>query len=101
MREIFPRLRFANTSGGSLVLEAFRQNRYRDSDRAVQSEERKPLHDWTSHPVSAMEYFAVNKRLERQILDTYLKRPPKPSRINQQRWPSSAVRTQRIGVTTW
>jgi hypothetical protein len=101
MREIFPRLRFANTSGASLVLEAFRQNRYRDSDRAVQSEERKPLHDWTSHPVSAMEYFAVNKRLERQILDTYLKRPPKPSRINQQRWPSSAVRTQRIGVTTW
>jgi hypothetical protein len=101
MREIFPRLRFANTSGGSLVLEAFRQNRYRDSDRAVQSEERKPLHDWTSHPVSAMEYFAVNKRLERQILDTYLKRPPKPSRMNQRRMPDSAARYQRTGVTTW
>jgi hypothetical protein len=101
MREIFPRLRFANTSGGSLVLEAFRQNRYRDTDRAVQSEERKPLHDWTSHPVSAMEYFAVNKRLERQILDTYLKRPPKPSRMNQRRMPDSAARYQRTGVTTW
>jgi hypothetical protein len=102
MREIFPRLRFANTSGAALVLEAFRQNRYRDTDRAVQSEERKPLHDWTSHPVSAMEYFAVNKRLERQILDTYLKRPPKPSRMNQRRMPDSAARYQRLqGVTTW
>jgi hypothetical protein len=102
MREVFPRLRFANTSGAALVLEAFRQNRYRDSDRAVQSEERKPLHDWTSHPVSAMEYFAVNKRLERQILDTYLKRPPKPSRMNQRRMPDSAARYQRLqGVTTW
>lgn len=102
MREVFPRLRFANTSGASLVLEAFRQNRYRETDRAVQSEERKPLHDWTSHPVSAMEYFAVNKRLERQILDTYLNRPPKPSRMKQQRWPDSAARYARLnGVTSW
>jgi hypothetical protein len=52
--------------------------------------------------VSAMEYFAVNKRLERQILDTYLKRPPKPSRMNQRRMPDSAARYQRLqGVTTW
>ena len=101
MREIFPHLRFANTPGAALVLEAFRQNRYRDTDRAMQSEERKPLHDWTSHPVSAMEFFAVNKRLERQILNVYLQRPPKPSRMKQQRWPSSAVRNQRQGVTTW
>ena len=101
MREIFPHLRFASTPGAALVLEAFRQNRYRDSDRAVQSEERKPLHDWTSHPVSAMEFFAVNKRLERLILNAYLQRPPKPSRIRQERWPSSSARSQRQGVTVW
>lgn len=102
MRELFPRLRFANSPGASLVLEAFRQNRYRDTDRAVQSEERKPLHDWTSHPVSAMEYGAVDERLQRQILDVYLARPPKPSRIAQQRWPDSAARFARQnGVTTW
>lgn len=102
MREIFPRLRFANTPGASLVLEAFRQNRYRGTDRAVQAEERKPLHDWTSHPVSAMEYFAVNKRLERLILHTALQRPPKASRIKQERWPDSARRYARMnGITTW
>lgn len=101
MREIFPHIRFANTPGAALVLEAFRQNRYRDTDRAVQSEERKPLHDWTSHPVSAMEFFAVNKRLERQILNVYLQRPPKPSRIKQQRWPSSSARTRQREVMVW
>lgn len=102
MREIFPRLRFANTPGASLVLEAFRQNRYRDTDRAVQTEERKPLHDWTSHPVSAMEYFAVNKRLERQILDVYLQRPPKPSQMAHKRWPNNAAQYARVnGITTW
>lgn len=101
LREIFPHLRFANTPGAALVLEALRQNRYRDSDRAVQSEERKPLHDWTSHPVSALEFFAVGKRLERQILHVSLQRPPKPSRIQQERWPSSSVRQTRRGVTIW
>lgn len=102
MREIFPRLRFANTPGASLVLEAFRQNRYRDTDRAVQAEERKPLHDWTSHPVSAMEYFAVDKRLARLILNTALQPAPKPSRRQYRRMPDSAARYQRMQrVTSW
>ena len=48
-----------------------------------------------------MEFFAVNKRLERQILNVYLQRPPKPSRIKQERWPSSSARNQRQGVTVW
>src|SRR5690606_15834515 len=66
LREILPRLRFANTPGAAKVLEALEMHRYKESDRAVQSEERTPLHDWTSHLCSALEYFAVNKVLERQ-----------------------------------
>ena len=96
MREIFPRLRFANTPGASLVLEAFRQNRYRDSDRAVQAEERKPLHDWTSHPVSAMEYFAVDKRLAWAILHTHLNQPAPSKRTRSQRARNTYSRYQRL-----
>lgn len=86
LRELMPRLRFANTPGAMFVLEALRQHQYADyGDRPVATEQRKPLHDWTSHVVSALEYYAVNRVLEAKRHDIYLNRPPKPSRLNQVR----------------
>lgn len=79
MRELWPRLRFADTPGALRVLDAFENHRYRPGDRAVSSEEQTPLHDWTSHLVSAVEYFAVNKAMERQIQGVVLARPGKKS----------------------
>lgn len=82
--EVMPRLRFANTPGALFVLEALRQHQYADhGDRPMASEQRKPLHDWTSHVVSAVEHYAVNRSMERRIHDTYLARPVKPSRLKQ------------------
>lgn len=94
LMELIPRLRFADTQGASFVLEALRQHRYQDQgDKAVASEQQKPLHDWTSHVVSALEYYAVNKMIERKMHQVYMSRPPKPSRLKQvkgidnyQRW---------------
>jgi hypothetical protein len=84
LMELMPRLRFADTQGAAFVLEALRQHRYQDQgDKAVASEQQKPLHDWTSHVVSALEYFAVNKMIERKMHQVYLTRAPKPSRLKQ------------------
>ena len=86
LMELMPLLRFADTPGASFVLEALRQHRYQDTgEKGLSSEQQKPLHDWTSHVVSALEYFAVNRMIERKMHDVYLNRPPKPSRLKQQR----------------
>jgi hypothetical protein len=85
LREIMPRLRFANTPGAAKVLEALEMHRYKEADRAVQSEERTPLHDWTSHLTSALEYFAVNKVLERQITEHGLAQLPQLGSVNHRR----------------
>ena len=95
LREIFPRLRFANTPGAARVLEALEMHRYKESDRAVQAEEKTPLHDWTSHLVSALEFFAVNKVLERQIVDFELAKLPTLSKINHRRQRDTVARWER------
>jgi hypothetical protein len=44
------------------VLEAFKSYRYpaRDEDSQATTPIIKPIHDWTSHPSTAMEYFFIN-----------------------------------------
>lgn len=44
------------------VLAAFKEARYKpaDDESQVMTEPAKPVHDWTSHPRSAAEYFAVH-----------------------------------------
>jgi hypothetical protein len=85
MREIMPRLRFAHTPGASRVLEALEMHRYKESDRAMQAEVRTSLHDWTSHLVSALEYFAVNKVAERMITEHGLAQLPQLGSVNHRR----------------
>ena len=47
------------------VLEAMRSNRYKpmEENRLTMREPMEPLHDWTSHPVSAAEFFATYIRV--------------------------------------
>jgi hypothetical protein len=85
LQDLLPRIRFNNNPGAARVLEALEMHRYKESDRAVQAEERKPLHDWTSHLVSALEYFAVNKVAEREISLHGLAQLPKLGSVNHRR----------------
>jgi hypothetical protein len=60
-------------------------HRYKESDRAMQAEVRTSLHDWTSHLVSALEYFAVNKVAERMITEHGLAQLPQLGSVNHRR----------------
>lgn len=57
------RLRFADTPGAIKVLKALQNNRFKPtSDRPQMSEAKTPLHDWTSHYVTALEYLASHMK---------------------------------------
>jgi hypothetical protein len=98
MRDLWPRLRFADTDGARRVLEAMKMHRYKPGDKAVMSEEKVPLHDWTSHFASCLEFYAVNKMLERQIVGAQMMPTAKPSRFNQQRNRDTYDRWQRQSI---
>ena len=67
MKELLPRLDFADSWGGRLALTAMQNYRWTASDKPRVSEPKTPLHDAHSHLVTAMEYVAVNLHLRRQI----------------------------------
>jgi hypothetical protein len=98
MRDLWLRLRFADTPGAMRVLEALKMNRFKPGDRDVSSEDRAPLHDWTSHYTSAMEFYAANKRLEREIAGAQMMPAAKPSRFNQTRNRDTYDRWQRQSI---
>jgi len=52
-------VRFADTPGAKVVLSALKEHKFADTSRTRMSEPKKHLHDWTSHPVSALEFLAV------------------------------------------
>lgn len=60
-----PKLLFNDIPRVNYVVDALKQYRYRsqDDNRSVQNEPNSPLHDWTSHPATMMEYFAVANRM--------------------------------------
>jgi len=61
LRWLLPRLRFADTPGAADVLSALQQNRFQRHDgRDRTTEARGPIRDWTTHYVSALEYFAAH-----------------------------------------
>ena len=55
-----------DTPGTQLWLEAMQEARFPQRKEGAQSTSEiiKPIHDWTSHPRSATEYFAVNYKKE-------------------------------------
>lgn len=74
LKELLPRLDFANTWGGQLALSAVQNYRWSGDNRPRQAEPRTPLHDSSSHLCSAIEYVAVNLFLRRQIGEAYASR---------------------------
>jgi hypothetical protein len=98
LHALFPRLRFGTTPGAYRVLDALQNNRYKPSKGAVQTEERIPLHDDTSHYTSAMEYYAVNRDIE-TALALQMVRMTKPTTLRTRRRNQLSYQTARY--TRW
>jgi hypothetical protein len=60
----------------------------RDDNRQYASEAQEPAHDWCSHPVSAMEYWAVNTTILDLFGDVPLQEPVVPN-FGPQAWNSA------------
>lgn len=85
--QMIPRTHFNNTARVRHVVSALQNYRYKSQDesRAVQNEPNSPAHDWSSHPATMFEYFAVVS----QIAD-YLSGPQlKPVKMGRLRAPTS------------
>ncbi len=61
LSELLDNLDFADTPGALAVLDAVQNNRFPEPKRGSQptQEIRRPIHDWTSHFTTALEYMAV------------------------------------------
>lgn len=61
LSEILDNVEFADTPGALAVLDALQNHRFPEVSRSRQptQEIRRPIHDWTSHYVTALEYLAV------------------------------------------
>lgn len=61
LTRMIPRIHFNNIPRVRHIVDALRNYRYKSADdaRAVQNEPNTPLHDWSSHPTTAAEFFAV------------------------------------------
>jgi hypothetical protein len=69
LSERVSRWRFGTTVGAARTLKAVQNNRYKPkSDRPTMSEAKVPLHDWTSHYVTALEYLAVHLKQRTAVL---------------------------------
>lgn len=92
LRELIPRLRFADTPGARLTLRALQEHRFKLDDKPVMTEPTKPLHDWTSHLVASLEYVAVNLKLRRQARTRVWRPAQKASMLPRlpqgPRWPA-------------
>jgi len=60
LQRLLPRLDFNDTPGCRAFLRALQDYRFENHSRARVAEQVKPLHNANSHPVAALEYFAVN-----------------------------------------
>lgn len=67
MRRMIPRLTFADTMGARNVLRAMQEHKFAEDTGKGVTVSSRPLHDWTSHPVSAMEYWAATLESKRMI----------------------------------
>ena len=68
LRALIPRLRFADTPGSRMVLKALQNNRWPPDDGTGRiSDSTAPLRDWTTHFVQALEFFAANIAVRKDI----------------------------------
>ena len=78
LMEYIPRFRFSDASGAVFAHRALKSNRYKPQiDRGAMSEPKTPLHDWTSHIVQALEFWAVFRRSRRASLTHKWAKPQK------------------------
>lgn len=59
---LLPNLDVNDVPGARHVLEALQRNHYKPAD-GITTERLKPEHDWTSHPTTSAEFFAVHNRV--------------------------------------
>lgn len=69
-KEVLPRMRFADSWGARLCLNAMKNYRWPNDDRPRTTEARSPLHDEHSHLTTAVEYVCVNLRILRRVHST-------------------------------
>jgi len=62
------RLRFSDAPGAIFAHKCLKNNRFKPQDKPGLSEMKVPLHDWTSHVVTALEFWAVYKRSRSKLL---------------------------------
>lgn len=62
LSHMIPLFDFNDTPGVSYALEALKNNKYKKVKvgQELQSESKQPIHDATSHPVQAFQWYAVN-----------------------------------------
>jgi hypothetical protein len=70
LRRLLPYIRFADTMGARTVLRALQQNKFDEDSGNSVTEASRPLHDWTSHYVSALEFWAATLESRRMIKQT-------------------------------
>lgn len=70
LSHLLPQFDFHDTPRVSYALEALKRNRYRKqkSGSELQTEAKNPIHDETSHPTTAFEWYAVNFEHIRHIM---------------------------------
>lgn len=89
MHETQARWRFGGTNGARLALKALKENTFpAEPDNPTMTEPQKPIHDWTTHYVSALEFLAVHIRQRHMINKRELK-PANKTKIggtNLGRW---------------
>lgn len=67
LRRLLPHLRFANTMGAQNVLRALQAHKFAEDTGKGTTVSDRPLHDWTSHPVSALEFWAATREAKRGV----------------------------------
>jgi hypothetical protein len=83
LSEFIPKMQFADTSGAYMVLNALQNNRFPTSGHGSQAthEIRRPIHDFSSHPTTALEYGAVYLASRGSMGGNFAPRPPKNNRM--------------------
>lgn len=94
------RFAFAGTPGARMVLKALQNCKYKPrGDRLTQTEPKEPLHDWTSHYVTAMEFLAVKIASRRASLHRKVSKTPQPARLGGQIANMGTMRNSGVRAT--
>jgi len=66
--ELSQGMRFAGRPGAVFAHKCVKNHRFKPLDKPVMSEPSTPLHDWTSHVMQAIEFWAVYKKTRMEMM---------------------------------